>query len=97
MVQNQDVDQGANVPTYDPYLGYGWVTNQLYGLANNDDFDSYDLYTRPNEVGLRATRAHPTYKINVVTLIHPNGRPLPLTELGETFISFTRFKDGLVI
>ena len=43
MVQEKEVDQDASILIYDPNLDYGWVTNQPNALANNEDFDPYNL------------------------------------------------------
>ena len=72
------------------------VTNQLYALSNAEDFNPYDLDTWFSDFGLRATRAHPNYLINVVTWIHRDGTIISRSEIDETSIRLTRFKDGLV-
>ena len=97
MVQEQEVYRDESVLTYDPNLHYGWVTNQPYALSINEDFDPYGLDTWPSDVGLRATRAHPTYLINVAALVRTDGLPIPRSEIVEISIHFTRFKDGLAI
>ena len=86
-----------SVPTYDPTLDYGWVTNQPCLLTNNDNFDPCDLDAWPSDVGLRATRAHPTYLIHGATLKRSDGTTISTTETVETSNLFTRFKDDLVI
>ena len=79
------------VPRPDPNINYGWVTNNVELLANDEHFIPEVESTWPKNVGLCRTREKPVIIISVNALINDNVTSQYLTDMIEFSIHFTRF------
>ena len=85
------------VPRPNPNKYYGWVTNNVELLANDDNFCPEDENTWPQNVGLCRTRDKPVMLIPVNALINEDGPSQHSNYMVEFSIHFTRFSGKLAL